>query len=74
MSARCAWMMRSKWAKRGGHRAKMSSLAELIREGKYQAGLLGQADLAPLEPALEASAQRAQQLADQTKQAVDEIF
>jgi len=50
--------------------AKMASLADLIKDGKYEAGLLGQADLAPLQQALEAAAQRAQQLADQTKQAV----
>ena len=51
--------------------ARMSALADLIKEGKYQAGLLGQADLAPLQQALEAAAQRAQQLAQQTRQDID---
>jgi hypothetical protein len=51
--------------------AKMTALAQLIASGSYDAGLLGQQELQPLQAALEAAAQRAQQLVDQVKQAND---
>jgi hypothetical protein len=51
--------------------AKMSALSQLIKEGKYNADLLGQADLQPLQQALEAAAQRAEQLAEKTKEDID---
>jgi tape measure domain-containing protein len=53
--------------------AKMTSLAQLIASGNYDAGLLGQQELGPLQQALEAAAQRAQQLVDQVKQANDAL-
>jgi TP901 family phage tail tape measure protein len=53
--------------------ARMSSLVDLIKTGNYDAGLLGQADLAPLQQALEAAAQRAQSLADAAKSAAQQL-
>jgi TP901 family phage tail tape measure protein len=53
--------------------AKMTSLAQLIASGNYDAGLLGQQELGPLQQALEAAAQRAQQLVDQVKAANDAL-
>jgi tape measure domain-containing protein len=48
---------------------KMQGLADIIAQGKYDAGLLGQEDLAPLQQALEQAADRTRQLADEAKQA-----
>jgi tape measure domain-containing protein len=52
---------------------RMGSLVSLIQQGKYEAGLLGQADLQPLQQALEAATQRAQQLADAAKSAAQQL-
>jgi len=49
--------------------AKIEGLVKMIQSGKYEAGLLGQQDLAGLQQALEAAAQRAQALADKEAQA-----
>ena len=51
--------------------AKMKNLSDLIAQGKLNAGLLGQEELQPLQQALDAATQRAQQLSDTLKQAVD---
>lgn len=53
--------------------AKMKSLVADIQNGTYDAGLLGQADLAPLQQALQEAIQRTQQLADAAKQAKDDF-
>ena len=49
--------------------AKMADLSNLIASGNYDAGLLGQNELQPLQAALDAARQRVQALADATKQA-----
>lgn len=53
--------------------AKMKSLVADIQNGTYDAGLLGQADLAPLQQALQEAIQRTQQLADAAQQAKDQF-
>lgn len=52
---------------------KIQNLVDLIQSGNYDAGLLGQQELQPLQAALEAAAQRAQQLVDQVKAANDAL-
>ena len=52
---------------------KIQNLVNLIQSGNYDAGLLGQQELQPLQAALEAAAQRAQQLVDQIAQANDQL-
>ena len=49
----------------------MKDLSALIASGNYDAVLLEQQELQPLQAALDAAAQRAQQLVDQVKQAND---
>jgi TP901 family phage tail tape measure protein len=57
----------------GGAAERMRGLADLIAQGKYQMGLLGQQDLGPLQQALEAAAARADQLAQAASNAVQSI-
>ena len=51
----------------------MFNLSNLIATGQYDAGLLGQQELQPLQAALDAARQRAQGLVDATKQANEQI-
>jgi tape measure domain-containing protein len=52
---------------------KMRELSTDIQNGTYDAGILGQQDLAGLQAALDAATQRAEQLADAEKSAADQL-
>lgn len=53
--------------------ARMKALSQDIQNGTYDAGLLGQQELAPLQAALDAATQRAQALADASKSAAQQL-
>ena len=53
--------------------ANMLNLSNLISQGNYNAGLLGQQELAPLQQALEAAAERTKALSDQFAQTVSDL-
>jgi tape measure domain-containing protein len=57
----------------GGSIGSMQALKRELEDGTVKIGLLGKADLAPLEQALDAAISRAKQLADQAKAANDQL-